>query len=62
MTPEPAGTHLPEDSSALCDAVLKAFRNQDDLRRMGMRGRDYVLRHYDRRVLAAQYLQLLAML
>ena len=60
-TPEPAGTS-PEDSSALCNAVLEAFRNQDNLECMGMRGRDYVLHYYDRRVLAAQYLQLLATL
>ena len=58
-----AGWYVPpEDSSALCDAVLEAFRNQDNLGCMGMRGRAYVLQYYDRRVLAAQYLQLLAIL
>jgi putative colanic acid biosynthesis glycosyltransferase WcaI len=56
-----AGWYVPpEDSLALCDAVMKAFHNQDELRRMGMRGRHYVLQHFDRRVLAARYLRLLA--
>ncbi len=58
-----AGWYVPpEDSSALCDAVLQAFHNQDELGLIGLRGRDYVLQHYDRRVLAARYLQLLAAL
>ena len=58
-----AGWYVPpEDSLALCDAVLNAFHKQDVLPTMGMRGRDYVMQHYDRKVLAAEYLQLLAML
>jgi colanic acid biosynthesis glycosyl transferase WcaI len=58
-----AGWYVPpEDSVALFEAVLKAFRTQDELRTMGLRGRDYVLAYYDRRVLAARYLELLATL
>lgn len=47
---------------ALAGTVLKAFCNQDELTLMGTRGRDYVLKYYDRRLLAARYLQLLATL
>jgi glycosyltransferase involved in cell wall biosynthesis len=56
-----AGWYVPaEDSLALCDGILKAFRCQDDLRRMGALGRDYILQYYDRKILAAEYLRILA--
>jgi colanic acid biosynthesis glycosyl transferase WcaI len=45
----------PEDSGALRDAVLEAFHRKGELPDMGTRGRDYVLRHYDRKVLASAY-------
>lgn len=55
-----AGWYVPpEDAPALCEAVLHAFRQRDLLTSMGTRGREFVLRHYDRRMLAARYLSLL---
>jgi colanic acid biosynthesis glycosyl transferase WcaI len=56
-----AGWYVPpEDRQALCGGVLEAFRSRDDLQPMGIRGRDYVLKHYNRKVLAAEYLRILA--
>ena len=58
-----AGWYVPpENALALYDAVLNAFHKHEALPTMGTRGRDYVLQHYDRKALAAQYLQLLDML
>ena len=55
-----AGSYIPpENTEALCDEVLRGVSNPARLRSMGERGRQYVRRHYDRRVLAARYLDLL---
>ncbi|MFH1114450.1 MAG: glycosyltransferase family 4 protein [Pseudomonadota bacterium] len=55
-----AGSYVPpENAAALCEAVLRAVGNPELLSSMGERGREFVLRHYDRRVLAERYLKLL---
>jgi len=50
---------LPGDSGALHDAIERLLANPDDLERCGARGREYVVRNFDRAVLARQYLDVL---
>lgn len=52
----------PEDPTALADAVRHFRDHPDELAAMGRSGREYVLEHFHRRKLAAQYLELLAAL
>ena len=49
----------PEHSSALREAILKAEQDRRKLEQMGNRGREYVMRHFDRTHLAEKYLTLL---
>lgn len=49
----------PGDAAALAAAVRRAASGSVDLEAMGRRGREYVLRHYDRRVLARRYMAIL---
>ena len=49
----------PEDAVALADALRALAHDPDRRRAMGHRGRQYVARHFDRRVLAAEYRDLL---
>jgi glycosyltransferase involved in cell wall biosynthesis len=56
-----AGWYVPpEDSEALRDAVLRAYRNQELLAGMGTRGREYVITHYTREKLASEYIETLS--
>lgn len=49
----------PEDSQALARAVVELAADRSLGRRMGQRGREYVLREFDREVLAKSYLEIL---
>ncbi len=49
----------PEDAPAMAAAICEMARRRDELESMGRRGRDYVLRHFDRRVLALKYVEIL---
>jgi putative colanic acid biosynthesis glycosyltransferase WcaI len=56
-----AGSYVPpENAQALCDEVLRAASNPEILKIMGMRGRSFVLRNFDRSDLADRYLNLLS--
>jgi glycosyltransferase involved in cell wall biosynthesis len=50
----------PEDDAALVAAIERLAADPDEARRMGESGRQYVLEHFDRRTLAADYLGILA--
>jgi glycosyltransferase involved in cell wall biosynthesis len=50
----------PEDDAALVAAVERLAADPEEARRMGESGRKYVLEHFDRRTLAADYLGILA--
>ncbi len=55
-----AGEHVPPaDPAALSEAVRRWASRPDRLREMGRRGRELVLRRFDRRALAARYLEIL---
>jgi glycosyltransferase involved in cell wall biosynthesis len=55
-----AGWYVPpEDSPALARAVLEALDKRDELKKRGEQGRAYVLQHYNRKALAAEYLRLI---
>jgi len=55
-----AGEHVPpEDPAALAAAIRRWAAQPERLREMGRRGRDFVLRRFDRRALAARYLEIL---
>lgn len=49
----------PEDAAALASAVGQLADNRGLCREMGARGRDYVLREFDREALARSYLEIL---
>ena len=49
----------PENVSQLIQVLQRLADNPDEARRMGAAGRDFVAAHYDRNVLAAQYLELI---
>jgi glycosyltransferase involved in cell wall biosynthesis len=49
----------PENAGALADAVVRLAENPELARRLGANGRRAVTEHYDRRVLAARYAELL---
>lgn len=44
----------PGDPAALAKAVLQMADHQDQARQMGLRGREYIIQHFDRAVLARQ--------
>jgi len=50
---------LPEDAPAMVEAIKRLSADREQLRRMGARGRNYVINNYDRVELAKQYLELL---
>lgn len=53
-------TISPESAEALVEAVRGAMRlNEEERRQMGERGRDYVLKHHDYRVLAQRFIDAL---
>jgi colanic acid biosynthesis glycosyl transferase WcaI len=55
-----AGEYVPpEDVSAMVSAIRRLSREGKLLEDMGRKGREYVLKHYDRRVLAKRYLDIL---
>lgn len=59
---EEAGAGLfvePENTDAFVKAMLELKANPERAEDMGRQGREYVIRHYDRRKLAAEYLQCL---
>ena len=43
----------------LADAILDAFQNQSQLRRMGQAGRVYVIEHYARSTITQRYHELI---
>ena len=52
----------PEDHSALAEAVLALARDPESRSKYGENGREFVLEHYDKRILARKYLTLLTSL
>lgn len=59
---EEAGCGLaftPEDDAGLVAAIERLAADPEAARRMGQAGRRYVLAHFDRRVLARRYLEVL---
>lgn len=55
-----AGEYVPpENVSAMVSAIRRLSRDSKGLEDMGKSGRQYVLKHYDRRVLAERYLDIL---
>ena len=50
----------PEDPQAMADAVLRVTSSPSERRKMGDRGRDFVVKHYGREALAGTYEQALA--
>jgi glycosyltransferase involved in cell wall biosynthesis len=49
----------PEDSAAIAAAIRSLSDNPSVIPEMGERGREYVIRHYSRRALAARYVKTL---
>ena len=49
----------PEDASQLVQAVQRLVKDPGEAQQMGQNGRAFVANHYDRNVLAQQYLQLI---
>jgi glycosyltransferase involved in cell wall biosynthesis len=49
----------PEQPGQLAEAVLWIYNHPREARKMGARGRDYVIRHFDRRKIMDRYLKLL---
>lgn len=45
----------PENHEVFCDAVLKAFNEKSSLEDEGMRGREFVLKHYSKQASAEKY-------
>jgi glycosyltransferase involved in cell wall biosynthesis len=55
-----AGIYVPPDNpQALAEGIQQAYQTRQMLPAMGRRGRQYVLSHYDRQVLAGRYLDTL---
>ncbi len=50
----------PESAAQLARAVRRLYDNPDERRAMGLAGRRFVEQHFDRKVLAARYTELLA--
>jgi lipopolysaccharide/colanic/teichoic acid biosynthesis glycosyltransferase len=48
----------PANEAALADAILKLAENRSEARRMGLRGREYVTRHFNRNQQAAEFVHL----
>jgi glycosyltransferase involved in cell wall biosynthesis len=49
----------PEDSAAIAQAVLHLYEQREEAKKMGEHGRGFVMRHYSRQALAADYLEVL---
>jgi glycosyltransferase involved in cell wall biosynthesis len=49
----------PEDVGAMVDAIRRLTQDPDRAAEMGRRGRAFVMREFDRNVLAADYLTIL---
>ena len=49
----------PEDVPLMVEAIRRAAAEKDRFREMGRQGREYVIRHFDRRALARRYLEVL---
>jgi glycosyltransferase involved in cell wall biosynthesis len=49
----------PERPAELVDAVLWAYNHPEEAREMGAKGRQYVIRHFDRKKIMDRYLKLL---
>jgi len=49
----------PENSTAIAQTVLMLYQNQDDARRIGQQGHQFVVDHYSRHALAIRYLAVL---
>ena len=49
----------PEDAAAMCDAVEKLAADPSLAHELGEKGRQYVLAHYDRQVIATRFIELL---
>jgi glycosyltransferase involved in cell wall biosynthesis len=49
----------PEDSNAIASAIRRLRKDRSLRESMGVRGRDYVIRHYSRRALASRYVDVL---
>lgn len=49
----------PENPALLADAIKRLAGDRDSLKKMGSRGREYVVKFYDRNEMAARYLELL---
>lgn len=45
----------PDDAPALAAAIERAYLRKDDLRMLGLRGRDYVIAHHSRQAVSRQY-------
>lgn len=55
-----AGEYVPpDDAQALAQVTRRLSQDRTRLAAMGQRGRQYVIQHYDRQVLAAEYLEIL---
>lgn len=49
----------PEDRDAMRNGILELCADRERCEQMGLKGRDYVMRHFDRSVLAREYLDIL---
>jgi len=49
----------PEDPQALADALLQLYHHQLEVQKMGRKGRQYVIQHYERQKIMFGYLNLL---
>jgi glycosyltransferase involved in cell wall biosynthesis len=55
-----AGVYVPSGNvPALVEAVRYLANRREELNEMGRRGREFVLEHYDRRMLAQRYIEIL---
>ncbi|MBF0234172.1 MAG: glycosyltransferase family 4 protein [Desulfamplus sp.] len=53
------GCVLPGSSVILAKMIMRAFQNQKEWQKMGLSGREYVVRHYDRGTVTNQYHKLI---
>lgn len=49
----------PENTESIKDGILKALRNKKDLETKGVNGYDYAKKHFDRNLLAKNYVELI---
>ncbi len=50
---------LPGSAEILAETIKRAFQKRQDWQRMGLVGREYVVRHYSREIVTDQYLELI---